>query len=297
MSWRCRGISKFGSGPESLELIGYVDADDAGNMQKRTSMGGYVFLLNAGKPIVLHVDNKSAITVAEGLGLTGNLKHMERRYAWLQHIVRRGKFALKYIPTTEQPADFLAKALHFPAFNWCSVAIGQVCLANVGDVETLDSHLGLNQVYLEAKASGSSGGDGGVGAARSSAAVSGSIGSRAAGGGEGAATSKWVAMRSFDDGGLSALNGCPECRQPITVLRQYGRMVNKALLDQSDRKFALSCLADQQQLQQKLSQMSRSISACPEAAQPWQVWGLVRAATFLVVEASKLQGTAMEPPT
>ncbi|CAI7899030.1 unnamed protein product [Closterium sp. NIES-54] len=37
------------------------------------------------------------------------------------------------IPTTEQPADFLTKALHFPDFNRCSVAIGQVRLADVGD--------------------------------------------------------------------------------------------------------------------------------------------------------------------
>ncbi|CAI7900509.1 unnamed protein product [Closterium sp. NIES-54] len=171
---------EFGGGPESLELIGYVDADEVGNKQKRTSTSGYVFvyggaviswsssrikcatlssteseyiaarnagkegrrlpfllaefkLLDARKPTILRVDNKSAITVAEGLGLTGNLKHMERRYAWLQHMVRRGKFVLKYIPTTEQPADFLTKPLHFPSFNRCSVAIGQVCLADVGN--------------------------------------------------------------------------------------------------------------------------------------------------------------------
>ncbi|CAI7925600.1 unnamed protein product [Closterium sp. NIES-53] len=171
---------EFGGGPESLELIGYVDADDAGDKQNRTSTRGYVFihggaavswsssrikcvtlssteseyvaamdaskegcqlrfllakfkLLDTGKPTILRVDNKSAITIAEGLGLTGNLKHMERRYAWLQHMVRRGKFVLKYIPTTEQPADFLTKALHFLAFNRCFVAIGQVCLGDVGD--------------------------------------------------------------------------------------------------------------------------------------------------------------------
>ncbi|CAI7887557.1 unnamed protein product [Closterium sp. NIES-53] len=142
---------EFGSGPELLELIGYVDADNAGDKQNRTSTGGYMFvyggaavswsssrincatLLSTKSEYVaatdagkegrrlrfllcriqatqhweadhLRVDNKSAITVAEGLGLTGNLKHMEQRYAWLQHMVRRGKFMLKYIPTTEQPA-------------------------------------------------------------------------------------------------------------------------------------------------------------------------------------------------
>ncbi|CAI7774630.1 unnamed protein product [Closterium sp. NIES-53] len=139
---------EFGGGPESLELIGYVAADDAGDKHNRTSTGGYVFvyggaavswsssrikcatlssteseyvattnagkegrrlrfllaefkLLGAGKPTILRVNKKSAITVAAGLGLIGNLKHMERRYAWLPHMVRRGKFVLRYIPTTE----------------------------------------------------------------------------------------------------------------------------------------------------------------------------------------------------
>ncbi|CAI7856393.1 unnamed protein product [Closterium sp. NIES-54] len=35
---------EFGGGPESLELIGYVDAEDAGDKQNRTSTGGYVFV-------------------------------------------------------------------------------------------------------------------------------------------------------------------------------------------------------------------------------------------------------------
>ncbi|CAI7898327.1 unnamed protein product [Closterium sp. NIES-54] len=157
---------------QSLKLVGYVDADDAGDKQNRTSTGGYVFVfggaavswssqcikcamlssteseyvaateaakegrrlrfllaefqqLGAGTPTVLRVDNKSAITVAEGMGLTCNLKHMERRQAWLQHMVKCEKFSLRYIPTVEQPADFLMKALHYSAFNRCSVAIGQ----------------------------------------------------------------------------------------------------------------------------------------------------------------------------
>ncbi|CAI7805153.1 unnamed protein product [Closterium sp. NIES-54] len=90
-------------------------------------------LLDAGKPTMLHMDNQSAITLAKGLGIKGNLKHMERRYTWLQHMVKRGKISLQYIPTTEQLANFFMKALHFPTFNRCSIAIGQVSLADVGD--------------------------------------------------------------------------------------------------------------------------------------------------------------------
>ncbi|CAI7779318.1 unnamed protein product [Closterium sp. NIES-53] len=149
---------EFGGGPESLDLIGYVDANNAvkcaldrasassarrsprpsrSTSRPRTpARRGVDFsssLQNSSCSTIFHVDNKSAITVAEGLGLMGNLKHMEQCYAWLQHMVRRGKFVLKYIPTTEQRTDFLTKALHFPAFNRCSITIGHVCLADVGD--------------------------------------------------------------------------------------------------------------------------------------------------------------------
>ncbi|CAI7893023.1 unnamed protein product [Closterium sp. NIES-54] len=144
---------EFGGGPESQKLVGYVDAGD----KKKQNEHGWLrseyvaatkaakegrrlrFLFaefrqqDAGTPTVLTKDNKLAIMVAEGMGLTGNLKHMERRQAWLQHMVKDGKFSLQYIPTAEQPADFLTKALHYPAFNRCSVAISKVRLADVGD--------------------------------------------------------------------------------------------------------------------------------------------------------------------
>ncbi|CAI7737231.1 unnamed protein product, partial [Closterium sp. NIES-54] len=104
----------------------YVAATEVGKDGRRLRFLLAEFrVLDAGTPTVLRVDNKSDITVTEGLGLQGNLKHMEHCYAWLQHMVKRGNFMLKYIPTSEQPADFLTKALHFPAFNRCSVAIGQ----------------------------------------------------------------------------------------------------------------------------------------------------------------------------
>ncbi|CAI7803774.1 unnamed protein product [Closterium sp. NIES-53] len=90
-------------------------------------------LVEAGTPTVMNMDNQSAITVAEGLRLNGNLKHMERCYAWLQQMVKRKKIAMEYIPTSEQPTEFLTKALHFPAFNRCTIEVGQVCLAVIGD--------------------------------------------------------------------------------------------------------------------------------------------------------------------
>ncbi|CAI7847102.1 unnamed protein product, partial [Closterium sp. NIES-54] len=104
----------------------YVAATEVGKVGRRLRFLLAEFQqLDAGTPTVLRVDNKLAITVAKGMGLTGNLKHMERRQAWLRDMVKRGKFLLRYILTPEQPADFLTKALHYPAFNRCSVEIHQ----------------------------------------------------------------------------------------------------------------------------------------------------------------------------
>ncbi|CAI5537654.1 unnamed protein product [Closterium sp. Naga37s-1] len=144
-------------------------------------------------------------------------------------------------------------------------------------VDSLDGYLGLSQVYQESK--GASGG------------------CSAVGGGTDASAGKWVAVRPFGDANLAALKSCPDCRQPITGLRRYGRMVNRALLDESERKFALSCMADQQQLQHKLSTLSQALSACPEAAPSRQLEELSQAATVLVAEASKVRRTALDPPT
>ncbi|CAI7930781.1 unnamed protein product [Closterium sp. NIES-54] len=48
----CDTALEFGGGPESLELIGYVEADDVGDKQKRTSMSGYVFRVRGSRAIV-----------------------------------------------------------------------------------------------------------------------------------------------------------------------------------------------------------------------------------------------------
>ncbi|CAI7751753.1 unnamed protein product [Closterium sp. NIES-54] len=118
--------------PVSVDAYAEPTFDDE-DFQSREEEEYRQKLLDVGTPTILNMDNQSAITAAEGLGLKGNLKHMEQRYAWLQQMVKRKKIALEYIPTSEQPADFLTKALHFPAFNRCSVAVGQVRLANIGD--------------------------------------------------------------------------------------------------------------------------------------------------------------------
>ncbi|CAI7810519.1 unnamed protein product [Closterium sp. NIES-53] len=86
----------------------YIATTEAGKEARRLRFLLAEFrLLHAGVPTIINMDKSSAIAVAKGLGLKGSLKHMERRYIWLQQMVKRKKLALTYIPTSEQPADYL----------------------------------------------------------------------------------------------------------------------------------------------------------------------------------------------
>ncbi|CAI7872272.1 unnamed protein product [Closterium sp. NIES-53] len=119
---------EFGGGAESLKLVGYVDADDAGNKQDWTSTGGYVFVFGG-----------AAVSWSSQRIKCATLSSTESEYVAATEASKEGRrlcFLLaefRYIPTAEQPAEFLAKALHYPTFNRCSVAIGQVRLVDVGD--------------------------------------------------------------------------------------------------------------------------------------------------------------------
>ena len=61
--------------------------------------------------VTLHGDNVGSLFVAENPGDHHKTKHIEVRYFFVRQKVEEGKVILKYVPTTEQLADFLTKAL------------------------------------------------------------------------------------------------------------------------------------------------------------------------------------------
>lgn len=61
-------------------------------------------------PAPLYCDNQSAISVA-CTDTVKRLKHIDIRYHFIKELIKNGKMCLKYIKTSEQPADMLTKAL------------------------------------------------------------------------------------------------------------------------------------------------------------------------------------------
>ncbi|GJP30948.1 hypothetical protein CLOM_g7511, partial [Closterium sp. NIES-68] len=63
----------------------YISAVEAGKeARKLRFLLAEYGLLDEDEPTTLYVDNQSVISVSEGMGLKGSLKHMERRYMRLQ---------------------------------------------------------------------------------------------------------------------------------------------------------------------------------------------------------------------
>lgn len=62
-------------------------------------------------PVVLYVDNKSAIDLAKNPVFHGRSKHIDTRYYFIRECVERGEIILKHISSERQRADVLTKAL------------------------------------------------------------------------------------------------------------------------------------------------------------------------------------------
>ena len=65
-------------------------------------------------PSDLWVDNQSAIQVAKNPEHHGRMKHLDLNYFWLRDQVAYGVIMPKYLPTEDNAADMLTKALVKP---------------------------------------------------------------------------------------------------------------------------------------------------------------------------------------
>jgi len=91
-----------------------------------TTEAEYIAAVEAGKEIkafrslfwemgrlvtTLLIDNQSAISVAKNPDHHGRMKHLDLRYHWLRDEVEYNHISPHYIPTGENAADILTKAL------------------------------------------------------------------------------------------------------------------------------------------------------------------------------------------
>ncbi|KAL8101414.1 hypothetical protein AgCh_033340 [Apium graveolens] len=75
-------------------------------------------------PVILHVDNRSAMELMKNPVQHGRSKHIDVRFHFIRECIERGKLVVKYVPTHKQRADILTKALGKVKFEEMRKVIG-----------------------------------------------------------------------------------------------------------------------------------------------------------------------------
>jgi hypothetical protein len=88
--------------------------------------------VTVGGPVPIGVDNQSAIAMLSSPAVSARTKHIDVRHHLVREHVARGKVAIAYVPTEEQPADCLTKALDRAPLQRCCARLGLKAGSRVG---------------------------------------------------------------------------------------------------------------------------------------------------------------------
>eukprot|EP00253_Pinus_taeda_P013227 PITA_13227 len=142
-----RGTSDYGllySRSSDPILSGYIDSDWAGSVDDRKSTAGYVFSLGSGavtwtskkqQAVALsstEAEYRGAVKASWSAQTCKNpvfherTKHVETHCHYIRQLVEDGSVQLRYVPTTEQPADIFTKPLGHDKFVKFRGSIGVV---------------------------------------------------------------------------------------------------------------------------------------------------------------------------
>ncbi|XP_074356695.1 secreted RxLR effector protein 161-like [Apium graveolens] len=80
-------------------------------------------------PVILHVDNRSAIELMKNPVQHGRSKHIDVRFHFIRECIEEGKLVVKFVVSQEQRADILTKPLGRIKFEEMRKAIGITDLA------------------------------------------------------------------------------------------------------------------------------------------------------------------------
>lgn len=76
------------------------------------------------RPVALHEDNQACIAMATNAGASDRTKHLDVCYHFLRDCAEQGQVVLRYVPSKEQIADGLTKALSADEFARFRAALG-----------------------------------------------------------------------------------------------------------------------------------------------------------------------------
>lgn len=75
-------------------------------------------------PVVIYIDNKSAIDLAKNPVFHGRSKHIDVRYHFIRECVERGEVVIKHVRTEEHRANVLTKTMSIVKFEKMRALLG-----------------------------------------------------------------------------------------------------------------------------------------------------------------------------
>ena len=121
ISWSSRLQGLVAQSTTEAEFIAAVDAGrEIVWMRNLLTELGY----SLSEPSILRIDNQSAVTVSKNPEHHGRMKHLDLRFFWLRDQVEAGVIAPAYVPTAENAADILTKAVPPEKVKICCRLIG-----------------------------------------------------------------------------------------------------------------------------------------------------------------------------
>ncbi|WVZ86726.1 hypothetical protein U9M48_033465 [Paspalum notatum var. saurae] len=116
-------------------LVGYVDSDNAGDLDKRRSFtackeaiwlrGLYSELCVVSCfCVIIHCDNQSTIYLTKDHMFHERTKHIDVRYHFIRGVIAEGGIKVRKIITHDNPADMMTKHVPTSKFELCSSLVG-----------------------------------------------------------------------------------------------------------------------------------------------------------------------------
>ena len=113
VSWQTKKQPTIALSSAESELMSIVDVvKEALFFHQLISQMQYVVSL----PIIIHVDNQSAIKIASNDIFRERTKHIDTKYHFIKHHINNNTVKLSWIETKHQIADIFTKPLSSPLF-------------------------------------------------------------------------------------------------------------------------------------------------------------------------------------
>jgi hypothetical protein len=81
---------------------------------------------NVNSTVSINCDNRSAICMAENNGYSPRSKHIDIRHHFVREKIASGEIKLKYVPTNQQVADALTKAVPADKMKFHKTEVGML---------------------------------------------------------------------------------------------------------------------------------------------------------------------------